>query len=158
MVLADRLWGLLWALFGLGVFWRARSFPKLPGQAYGSALMPEIVGAGLVLCGLLLIVSDLRAMKPTPLVRLHPGIATVPRLLDMGAVIVGLALFILFTGRIGFPVTATLVTGGLIWRFRRRGMSSSFALALVAVLLVDWMFRSLLLVPLPLGPLPPPPW
>ncbi len=158
MILSDRLWGFLWSLFGLAVFWRAQSFPILPGQAYGSALMPGIVGAGLFLCGLALIVGDLRRRPRPPLVVLSEGARDRARLLDAAAVVAGLAAFILLADRLGFLITATAIVGGLIWRFRGRGVLLAFGLALLAVLVVDWLFRVLLLVPLPLGPLPYLPW
>ncbi len=158
MVLSDRLWGLLWSLFGLAVFWRAQSFPVLPGQAYGSALMPGIVGAGLFLCGLALIAADLRRRPRPPLVRLSAEARSRARLIDAGAILAALVAFILLAGRLGFLITATAVIGGLVWRFRGRAPFLAFGLALAAVLVVDWLFRVLLLVPLPLGPLPYLPW
>ncbi len=158
MILSDRLWGFLWSLFGLAVFWRAQSFPILPGQAYGSALMPGIVGAGLFLCGLALIVGDLRRRPRPPLVVLSEGARDRARLLDAAAVVAGLTTFILLADRLGFLITATAIVGGLIWRFRGHGVPLAFGLALLAVLVVDWLFRVLLLVPLPLGPLPYLPW
>ncbi len=158
MILSDRLWGILWSFFGLAVFWRAQSFPILPGQAYGSALMPGIVGAGLLLCGLALIAGDLRRRPRPPLLRLSEEARDGARLLDAGAVIAALAAFILLADRLGFIVTATAVVGALIRRFRGRGAPLAFGLALLAVLVVDWLFRVLLLVPLPLGPLPYLPW
>ncbi len=158
MILSDRLWGFLWSLFGLAVFWHSRSFPKLPGQAYGSALMPSIIGAGLFLCGLSLIVGDLRRRPRAPLVILSDEVRDRARFLDAAAVVLALAAFILLVDMLGFLPTATGVIGGLIWRFRGRGVLLSFGLALIAVLVVDWLFRVLLLVPLPLGPLPYLPW
>jgi len=158
VILSDRLWGCLWSLFGLAVFWRAQSFPILPGQAYGSALMPGIIGAGLFLCGLALVVGDLRRHPRPPLLRFEAEVRDRARLLDAGAVVAGLAAFILLADRLGFLITATAIVGGLIRRFRGGGTLSAFAIALAAVLLVDRLFRVLLLVPLPLGPLPYLPW
>ncbi len=158
MILSDRLWGIIWSLFGLAVLWHSRTFPRLPGQAYGSALMPSIIGAGLFLCGVALIVGDLRRRPRRPLVTLREEARDGARLLDAAAVVLGLAAFILVTDLLGFLLTATAIIGGLIWRFRGRGPLLSFGLAAVAVLIVDWLFRVLLLVPLPLGPVPYLPW
>ena len=73
--------------------------------------------------------------------------------LDVGLVIGGLALVVLLWDRVGFIPLATLFTGSLMARFRGGRLLSSFVGALVAVLIIDWIFRRLLLVPLPLGPL-----
>lgn len=154
MILADRLWGILALLAGLAIVAHARTFPKLPGQPYGSALMPTLVGAGFVLCGLLLLAAELRRPPPRPpLVRLAPGLRTPGPLLDLLAVPLVVAAFVPLAPRLGFVPTATLLVGLLILRYRRRGSPSAFALALAAALAVDALFRHLLLVPLPLGPL-----
>ena len=54
---------------------------------------------------------------------------------------------------LGFLIVATLLTGSLMARFRGGRLLSSFAGALAACLVIDWVFRRMLLVPLPLGPL-----
>jgi hypothetical protein len=72
---------------------------------------------------------------------------------DVGMVIGGLALVVLLWDHVGFIPLATFFTGSLMARFRGGRLLSSFVGALVAVLIIDWIFRRLLLVPLPLGPL-----
>lgn len=155
MILADRVWGVLLLFFGLAVAAIARSFPKIPGRAHGSAPMPTLVGIGLVLCGLLLIAADLRRPRRPPLLALAPEARERAQLIDAALVPLAVLAFILFAEPLGFVPVATLIVSGLIWRYRRRGPGVALAAGLVTTLLVDWMFRHLLLVPLPLGPLAP---
>lgn len=151
MILADRVWGVLVLLFGLAVAGVARTFPKIPGQAYGSALMPTIVGIGLALCGLLLIAADLRRSPRPPLLALAPEARSRDRLVDAATVPLAVLTFILLADPVGFVPVSTVLVGALVWRYRRRGPLTAFAVGLLSALLVDWMFRHLLLVPLPLG-------
>jgi len=154
VILADRLWGILALLGGLAIVAHARTFPKLPGQPYGSALMPTVIGLGFVLCGLLLVVADLRRPPPRPsLVHLAQGRRAPGRLVDVLAVPLATAAFVPLAPQLGFVPTATLLVGLLIRRYRRRHTLAAFALALAVALAVDALFRHLLLVPLPPGPL-----
>lgn len=151
MIFADRVWGVLVLLFGLAVVAVARSFPTIPGQAYGAALMPTIIGIGFVVCGLLLIAADLRRSPRPPLLALAAEARSRDRLLDAAAVPLAVLAFILLADPVGFIPVSTLLVGALVWRYRRRGPGLAFTVGLVSTLLVDWMFRQLLLVPLPPG-------
>jgi hypothetical protein len=58
----DRWLGLALALLAGAVLWSARAFPVVPGQKVGAGFLPTLVGAGLLLCGLALVVRSLRAL------------------------------------------------------------------------------------------------
>ena len=131
----------------------ARGFPAMPGQDFGPALFPDLIGAGLAVCGGVLVWSGLRRPEFRGAVALGEWATSGGHVIDVGLVIGGLVLLIVLWDRLGFLIVATLFTGGLMARFRGGRALSSFAGALTACLVIDWLFRRVLLVPLPLGPL-----
>jgi putative tricarboxylic transport membrane protein len=153
----DAILGLVVLLGGLAIILAARTFPPTHGQAYGPDLFPTMIGLGLVCAGLGLVVAGWRARAVTGWVDIA-GIGR-DRLVDAGLVLVVILAFILLADRLGFLLTAGLGTYALMVRFRRGGWLSSAIVTLVFVLAVDWSFRTMLLVPLPLGSvLPWLPW
>ena len=50
----DRKVGIGIALLAIAVLWTARGFPDVPGQKLGASSLPLLVGAGLLVCGILL--------------------------------------------------------------------------------------------------------
>ena len=57
----DRWLGLALALLAAAVLWSARAFPNVPGQKVGAGFLPMLVGAGLLLCGVALVLRSFRA-------------------------------------------------------------------------------------------------
>ena len=55
--------GLGLAVLAGAVLWSARAFPNVPGQKLGAAFLPMLVGAGLLLCGIALVVRSLRGRR-----------------------------------------------------------------------------------------------
>lgn len=153
MIFADRVWGVVVLLFGLAIVITAQTFPQIPGQAYGASLLPSLIGLGFMLCGGLLVASDLRRKPRPPLFFLEREARSRDRLIDAASVVLAILWFILVADRLGFLLTATVAVSGLIWRFRRGGVLVAAVAGLVSVVAVDWLFRHLMLVPLPLGPL-----
>jgi putative tricarboxylic transport membrane protein len=148
---SDRWVGLGLAALALAVLWTAREFPQVPGQKHGAAFLPMIIGAGLLLCGLTLVLRSLRAKayaqtESAPAVREHFG---------SSAVIIGAVLaYILFAERIGFLILAPLcivpvfLALGVRWR-------PALLWALGGTVVVHLAFYKLLRVPLPWGWIPP---
>ena len=149
----DAVIGIVLLVGAAALFSYARTLPGMPGQDYGPALFPSLIAAGFGLCGAILVVAGVRSRATRPIMETSDWTRSGGHLLDVGLVIGGIALVILLWDVLGFLLAATLLAGGLISRFRGGRVLTSFAVALVACLLVDWAFRRLLLVPLPLGPL-----
>jgi putative tricarboxylic transport membrane protein len=149
----DAVFGVVLLVGAIALFLYARTLPDMPGQDYGPALFPSLLAVGFGLCGLLLVASGWRARAVHPAVELSEWARSGGHIADVGLVIGGVVLVIWLWDELGFVLAATLLGGGLITRFRGGHALSSFALALGAVLVIDWAFRRLLLVPLPLGPL-----
>ncbi len=149
----DAVFGAALLALAAAILWQARGYPAMPGQDYGPALFPSLMAAGLALCGAVLAVRGGR--------RLAAGEGAVGvagweggwrRLADAGLIVGGLALWMLVWDAAGFLLGGTAYAAALMLRFRGRP-ATSLAIALLAVLAIDWGFRRLLLVPLPLGPL-----
>ena len=75
----DAVIGAALVLFALAMIWYTRTFPAMPGQHYGPALFPVLIGIGLLLTGVVLIVSGLRsAADRARCSAAAPGCARVP--------------------------------------------------------------------------------
>jgi putative tricarboxylic transport membrane protein len=127
----------------------------MPGQNYGPALFPTLIGIGLALAGAILIVGGVARRKTDPLVGGGEWLRSGPHLMSFLAVIGGLLLYILISDWLGFILTALPLLFGWLLLFRGGKPASSLAIALGVTLVVDYAFSQLLLVPLPLGLLQP---
>lgn len=149
----DALIGLVLILGGIAVALHARGFPDMPGQDFGPSLLPTLIGLGLAACGAALIVGGLRRKAAGGWIELGDWTASGQHVIDVLLVIGSLVVVILLWNSVGFIILSTALMGGLTARFRSGRIVSSFVVALAATLVIDWGFRHLLLVPLPLGPL-----
>ena len=127
----------------------------MPGQDYGPALFPVLIGVGLLVTGGILVVSGLRRRRTEPLfgggewLRSGPHVGQLPRGGRRPL------LYILASDWLGFILTSLLLLFGWLVLFRGGKPISSLAIALAVTLVVDYAFSQLLLVPLPLGVLQP---
>jgi putative tricarboxylic transport membrane protein len=153
--LNDAVIGAALALFALAMIWYTRTFPEMPGQHYGPALFPVLIGIGLLLTGAILIVSGLARLPTEPLFSGGEWLRSPRHVINFAAVVGGLVLYILVSDRLGFIPTALLLLFGWLMLFRGGRPVSSLLIALVVTLVVDYVFSQLLLVPLPLGVLQP---
>ena len=149
---SDRNVGIGIAALALAVLWSARSFPNVPGQKLGAAFLPLLIGAGLLLCGVALLLR-----RPGP----GPGAAGAPAAqagdehfgssaLTIGAVIV----YILCSEAIGFLLRAPLCLLATFLAQRVR-IVPALLWSLGGAVLVHVAFYKLLRVPLPWGLLTP---
>lgn len=157
MRLNDAILGLVILLGGLAIILEATTFPATHGQVYGPDFFPTIIGVGLVLSGLGLMVKGWRERAVTGWIDVAGH--RFDRLVDAGLVLLVILGFILFVDRLGFLLTAGIGMYVLLVRFQGGAWLSSLLITVVLVLVVDWAFRAMLLVPLPEGSvLPRLPW
>ena len=138
------------ALLGTAVLWSSRAFPAVPGQKVGAGFLPGIVGAGILLCALLLVWRSTRAAA-------YAGVVDAPQneRYAPAAVVCGAALvYILLADRLGFLFVAPLCLMAVFMAFRAR-LLPSLLWAVVGTLVVHAVFYKLLRVPLPWGVLRP---
>jgi putative tricarboxylic transport membrane protein len=153
--LNDAVIGIALILFALAMIAYTRTFPAMPGQDYGPALFPVLIGIGLVVAGGILVASGLRRRRAEPLFGGGAWLRSPPHVVNFLAVVGGLLFYILASDWLGFILTSLLLLFGWLLLFRGGKPISSLVIALVVTLVVDYAFSQLLLVPLPLGLLQP---
>jgi putative tricarboxylic transport membrane protein len=150
MRVADWVFGLI-LLIGAGlIFQQAAGFPAMPGQDYGPALVPSLVAAGFTICGLSLILTGIRARAPAFAV--DPQARAPGRMFDALLTIGSVIFLMLVWDILGFLITSTIVLTLLSARYWGGRIVASLLVGVIGSLVIDWLFRKMLLVPLPLGP------
>lgn len=148
----DRWVGIGLALLALAVLWTARAFPNVPGQKLGAALLPMIVGSGLLLCAIGLV---LRSLSAAAYAGEPPRAAQGSEHFGSALVIIGAVLaYLLLSERLGFLLIAPLCLLA-VFRALRVGWGPAVGWALGGTLLVHLAFYKLLRVPLPWGVITP---
>jgi len=154
----DAVLGLVLLVFSTAITVIAQtSFPELPGQQFGPAFFPTIIGVVLFGCGVVLTVQGIAKWKTVPLIRLGEW-AQMPRHIgNVVLVFVALIVYILFTDTVGFIPVSFLILAVMMNRFGARPWTS-VGIALLATLVIHTAFYKFLLVPLPWGILEPLEW
>jgi putative tricarboxylic transport membrane protein len=153
--LNDAVIGIALILFALAMIAYTRTFPAMPGQDYGPALFPVLIGIGFIVTGVILVVSGLRRRRVEPLFGGGEWLRSGPHIINFLAVVGGLLLYIVASDWLGFILTSLLLLFVWLVLFRGGKPISSLAIALAVTLAVNYAFSQLLLVPLPLGLLQP---
>ena len=151
----DAVIGGVLVLFALAMIGYTRTFPAMPGQDYGPALFPVLIGIGMIISGGILIAGGVARRRTEPWIGGADWLRSPRHVRNFLAIIGGLVLYIVVSDRLGFVVTAGALL--FIWLTSLRGGHFLSALVITAVvtLAVDYVFTQLLLVPLPLGLLQP---
>lgn len=149
----DAVLGILLLLLAGFMAHAAAGFPPMPGQRFGPALVPFLLAAGFALSGLVLLASGLLSGRSQPLVSLEGWGEPKSRLVDVALVLGGLVLLIVFWHTLGFLISATFYATLLAGRLRGGRYASALFVCAPLCFIVDWVFRRILLVPLPQGPL-----
>ncbi len=154
MKVNDAVWGALLALLGAAILWHVQGFPRIPGQNVGPALFPGMLGAALLVCGAILIVSGLKARHApgaTAPWAIAPAWLRSPRHVLALLVLVASNLFyLLAVDPLGFLLTAFVYLAALMGVLRVR-LALVLPVSLVMALAIHYAFYKLLRVPLPWG-------
>ena len=144
----DLVAGLLASALGAAVVLHVRTFPQLPDGQPGPALFPGMVGALLVLFGLVLVVRAVRA-RGRPAADPDAGVTAQGRLRALA--VLGLVVaYLVLAETLGFAVTMGALLFLLMWLLGVRPLVAAVAAA-ATVGFILLVFGELLLVPLPLG-------
>jgi putative tricarboxylic transport membrane protein len=160
---ADRWVGAGTAALAVAVLWSSSSFPNVPGQKLGASTLPLIIGAALLVCGLLLVLRSLSAARYVK--RVAPVVHN-PLLPDLPApdesaeqiapalgILAAIALYIVAADSLGYLLVApvSLLIAQVSLRVK---WLPAIGWALVATVVVHLAFYKLLKVPLPWGLVP----
>ncbi|MCU4178552.1 tripartite tricarboxylate transporter TctB family protein [Bosea sp. BH3] len=160
MLLSDRITGSTLAALGAAAFFYGSKLPPVPGQQVGPSAFPMVVGAGLVLCGGLIVfgigrhfeevaeadvVAHATAEELKPLPAWHNWLALLPPAL--------LVFYALASETLGFLPTAAIMVLVASFAFGAKP-KLAVPLAIVAPFVINMIFLKLLRVPLPSGILP----
>jgi putative tricarboxylic transport membrane protein len=151
----DALTGALLAVLGAALVVYVQSFPSMPGQRFGAALSPGLIGAGLVLAGLELVRRGLT--ERAPLVTLAAWTRS-PRLAGNVLLLVAAVVFyIVAVDTLGFVVCSVAILLALFLKLRARPLVA-IVVAIGTTLAIHALFYKLLRVPLAWGVLQPIAW
>lgn len=156
MRFSDTMLGAVLLAFGLAAGLYSQSFPDIPGQRYGAAAFPVVISIGLVACGLVLLVRGYRA-APVPLITRTEWTRKPGAMLAVVVTVLCVIGYILLARPLGFIPTSALVLVVLL-RLLQVPWWQTALIAIGTALVCDFVFRSVLLVPLPFGVMPRPPW
>jgi putative tricarboxylic transport membrane protein len=147
----DAISGAILIALALVMITLTATFPPFPGQKYGPSLFPRLLGAGMILCGALLIVRGLKTRRGGEALVMAPQWLAEPWRLVSFLLVPGVTLLsILAWDKIGFvPITLASLLAMFFW-FRVRPATAVFG-AIVATVLLQLFFGKLMRVPLPLG-------
>lgn len=147
----DVISGLLLILLSLAMIALTASFPAFPGQKYGPALFPRILGAGLIICGVLIVARGLRARRAgAPWVEIAPWVYQPWRLTSFLLTLGLLLLYILVSETVGFILIGLAFLVALFLWLGVRPLPT-LMIAVAATLSIQYFFATLLRVPLPRG-------
>lgn len=150
MKVNDALTGAALVALGSTVLWHIQGFPKIPGQNYGAAWFPGWVASGLVACGVLLMVTRLRAAGARDWVRRPDWMRRPKAVFAVAGVLAGLLAYVLLAEKLGFHLVAAALL--LVWcRLLGARWQVAIPTAVAATVLIHLAFYKLLKVPLPWG-------
>ena len=154
----DAVLGIVILAFGAAVaLYAGMTFPALPGQEFGPAFFPTIIGAVLAGCGAILLIQGVLKGRTVPLVELGEWARSPGHVLNFFSIFLALIVYILFTDSIGFIPVSFLILTVLMMRFGSRWFTAA-GIGLAATLVIHTAFYKVLLVPLPWGILEPLQW
>jgi len=151
----DAISGIFFILFGFLVFYLTQDFPIMPGQKYGAALFPRLIGFFMGAGGVALIFRGIRMRDGAPWVVVMDWISS-PRHLASFFLVIGVLIFyIMISDFLGFiPTGFICLMVLLVWL---RGIStwlSSAVISILATIIIQQFFGEILRVPLPWGIVP----
>jgi putative tricarboxylic transport membrane protein len=157
MRLNDAVPGVALILFALAVMAYTRTFPATYGQQIGPDLFPIIIGCGLLVCGIILVMSGIASRKTKPLIMLGDWAGDSSAVINVLLVPAAMIFYILASHWLGFVLSSMIILVTLLYRFGA-GPVTSISVALVTTLVIQQVFVGVLLVPLPWGLLEPIAW
>jgi len=153
----DAIVGAVLLLLAAAMMAYTRTFPPMPGQKYGPALFPMLIGIALSICAIMLIIMGLRRRRSDGWVAWAPWTREPGQLGGVALVLGAIGGYIWLSETVGFLLLASLLLLLLLMFFGLR-WPRAMTTALAVVVFAHVAFYSLLRVPLPWGLLTPLAW
>ncbi len=150
MKLSDAVFGLLLLALGAVVIATVSSYPTIAAQRVGPALFPALIAIGLMIAGVILIVSGWRARVAVPWVRFEPWVHSPRHVAGFIGVIGSIVFYIVAANWLGFFLTSFVILT-LLFRLFGVAFGRSIVIAAIATFVIHFAFYKLLRVPLPWG-------
>lgn len=155
MKVNDAISGIVFILVGCLVFYLTRDYPIMPGQKYGAALFPRLIGLSMGAGGVALIIRGIRTRKGAPWAVKLDWVSSPRHRLSFFLVIGVLIFYILVSDLLGFMPTAFIcLMVLLVWLRGAAYWRSSILISIVSILIIQQFFGAFLRVPLPWGIVP----
>ena len=149
MRLDDRILALIFAALGATMIALTVNFPEFPGQRYGPALFPRILGGLMIGASAILFLRATRASGVRG-VRFDPFVSDPVRMTSFLLIPGAVVFYLLAAEPLGFVPTAFAMTLVMMLWFRVPVLRA-LLVAAAATALVHWFFGTLMRVPLPRG-------
>ncbi|MTH78191.1 tripartite tricarboxylate transporter TctB family protein [Paracoccus aestuariivivens] len=157
MRLGDRALGALTLLGAVALFLASRQFSPLPGQKYGAETLPLAISGLTAIVGIWLILQGLATERGAPLADVVEW-AREPAAWGRIAATIGLiAAYILMSDWMGFTLASLVLVFALMLLTGTKPLPA-LVVSVAAVLVVQFAFGKLLMVPLPRGEILSLPW
>jgi len=148
----DAILGGLIIAFSIFIIVESWSYPALPGVPYGPGLFPTIIAGCMILGGCVLIYKGLRRVPAEGWYALESWARKPRTYVTLALIFAALLFYILFSRRLGFPITAMLILFPLmLWTRGRAHAVSSLVIAVIFSFVVYFIFAEWMRVPLPEG-------
>ena len=155
MKVDDSILGVIIFIFGATIIYLSSEFDTLRHISYGPGFFPTIIGAGLVLCGCLLIGRRfLEGIPKGKWVELGDWSRSARHIVNFVLIPISVIFYILISDLAGFFLSMILILSIQIAWFTRR-IGSSIAIAFLVTLFLQIFFQGFMSVPLPWGVLEP---
>src|SRR5690606_11137844 len=152
----DTTIGAIFLVLGLALAWYSFELPAIPGQNYGAATFPFLISVELIGCSTRLLYSSIRNGSE-PWLFLADDIKNMRALAGVAATLVLIVFYIFFADVLGFIPTAIIITYAMLL-ILKVPVAKAALIAIIAAFVCDFIFRTMLLVPLPFGMVPRLPW
>ncbi|HWL55275.1 MAG TPA: tripartite tricarboxylate transporter TctB family protein [Paracoccus sp. (in: a-proteobacteria)] len=157
MRLGDRALGALTLLGGIVLFFAARQFSPIPGQKYGAETLPTVIAGLAVIVGIWLIVQGLVTERGAPFAVALDWAAEPQAWAKVIATAVLIIVYILAVDYVGFTISSIVLVAGMMLLTGTRPLTA-LPVSVIAVIVVQFAFGKMLLVPLPRGEFLSLPW
>lgn len=150
MKISDRLFGPIFVLLGLALALYGHSLPPMHRQNYGAGLFPLVIGVFACLGGLVLAIEGWLKRREEPLLALAEWTRNRSDLVNLAIVFACILAFGLFIRQVGFAALAAVTVTLLLLRFGQPWWRAVIT-AVIAAAIYQYVFASLMRVPLPPG-------